>query len=314
MNMELIKPHFPWITLVVLGVAVGIVNPSFFNPSVLILLMADIVPLFIMALGMTFAIYIGGIDLSVQQIANMISVIATVYLATLGVGVIVVVILAGVIFGAVSGYVTTRLYVPSFVSTLAVGFIALSVAKWLSGQRALYMDAVLRNDSFGWMFGTTIGIPNELLIAILVLIFGWFIQTRTSFGRSLKAVGSGELAAAASGLNVDRVKMIAFAISGGLAAIAGLMFSVKLSGGDANLANGFLLLAIVAVLVGGTPLTGGVGGVLNTAIGTMIVMVIRAAMVYLEIDATQQQMIFGIVLIVAIALTIDRSKLRGVVK
>ena len=80
------------------------------------------------------------------------------------------------------------------------------------------------------------------------------------------------------------------------------------------MANGFLLLAIVAVLVGGTPLTGGVGGVLNTAIGTMIVMVIRTAMVYLEIDATQQQMVFGIVLIAAIALTIDRSKLRGVVK
>ena len=79
-------------------------------------------------------------------------------------------------------------------------------------------------------------------------------------------------------------------------------------------ANGFLLLAIVAVLVGGTPLTGGVGGVLNTAIGTLIVMVIRAAMVYLEVDATQQQMIFGILLIIAIALTIDRSKLRGVVK
>ena len=69
-------------------------------------------------------------------------------------------------------------------------------------------------------------------------------------------------------------------------------------------------MAIVAVLVGGTPLTGGVGGVLNTAIGTLIVMVIRAAMVYLEVDATQQQMIFGIVLIVAIALTIDRSKMR----
>lgn len=92
------------------------------------------------------------------------------------------------------------------------------------------------------------------------------------------------------------------------------MFSVKLSGGDANLANGFLLLAIVAVLVGGTPLTGGVGGVINTLIGTLIVVVIRSAMVYLEVDATQQQMVFGVVLIAAIALTIDRSKLKGVVK
>ena len=164
------------------------------------------------------------------------------------------------------------------------------------------------------MFGNTAGVPHELAIALILLIIAWFIQTRTTFGRALKAVGAGELAAVASGINVDRVKIIAFGISGIFAAIAGLMFSVKLSGGDANLANGFLLLAIVAVLVGGTPLTGGVGGVVNTAIGTLIVMVIRAAMVYLEVDATQQQMVFGIVLIVAIALTIDRSKLRGVVK
>lgn len=314
MTLETLKPHFPWITLLVLVVIVGAINPSFFDPAALILLIADIVPLFIMAMGMTFAIYIGGIDLSVQQLANVVTVIATVYLANFGIGVALMAIAIGFIFGAISGYVTTRLFVPSFVSTLAMGFVALSMAKWLSDQRALSMDATLRNESFGWMFATTAGFPNELIIALVLLALAWFLQTRTTFGRSLKAVGAGELAAVASGLNVDRVKIIAFAISGVFAAIAGLMFSVKLSGGDANLANGFLLLAIVAVLVGGTPLTGGVGGVLNTAIGTLIVMVIRAAMVYLEVDATQQQMVFGIVLIAAIALTIDRSKLRGIVK
>lgn len=314
MTLERLKPHFPWITLLVLVILVGIANPSFFDPSGLVLLMSDIVPLFIMALGMTFAISIGGIDLSVQQLANMVTVMATVFLAQFGIGVALMVIVAGGLFGMVSGFVTTRLYVPSFVSTLALGFVALSIAKWLSGQRALYMDATLRDASFGWMFGNTAGVPHELVIAAVLLLIAWFIQTRTTFGRSLKAVGAGELAAVASGINVDRVKIIAFGISGVFAAIAGLIFSVKLSGGDANLANGFLLLAIVAVLVGGTPLTGGVGGVLNTAIGTLIVMVIRAAMVYLEVDATQQQMVFGIVLIIAIALTIDRSKLRGVVK
>lgn len=310
MNLNRIKPYFPWLTLLVLVLAVGIANPSFLVPSSLLSLVADIVPLFIMALGMTFAIYIGGIDLSVQQLANMVTVIATVYLAQFGMSVAVICILAGFLFGAVSGYVTNRFYVPSFVSTLAMGFVALSVAKYLSGQRALYMDATLRDANFGWMFGNTAGMPHELAIAILLLAIAWFLQKKTTFGRALKAIGSGEPAAVASGLKVVRVKILAFAISGTFAAIAGLMFSVKLSGGDANLANGFLLLAIVAVLVGGTPLTGGVGGVINTVVGTLIVMVIRAAMVYIEISATQQQMIFGIVLIVAIALTIDRSKMQ----
>lgn len=310
MTLHRIKPHLPWITLVALILAVGLANPAFLSLGSFVTLAADVVPLFVMALGMTFAIYIGGIDLSVQQLANLVTVIATVFLVQYGIGVALLCVLAGALFGAVSGYITTRLYVPSFVSTLAMGFVALSAAKWLSGERALHMDATQREASFGWMFADTFGFPNELLIAAVLLVVCWFLQSRTTFGRSLKAVGAGELAAVASGLNVDRVKMLAFALSGALAAVSGLIFSVKLSGGDANLANGFLLLAIVAVLVGGTPLTGGVGGVVNTAIGTLIVMVIRVAMVYLEVDASQQQMIFGIVLIVAIAMTIDRSKLR----
>ena len=314
MPFERLKPHLPWIALLALAALVGAANPSFLDPAGLLTLVADVVPLFVMALGMTFAIYIGGIDLSVQQIANLVTVIATVFLASLGIGVALVSVAAGLILGAASGYVTTRLRVPSFVSTLAMGFVALSAAKWLSGQRALYMDAELRDASFGWMFGRTAGVPHELAIALALLAVAWFLQSRTAFGRSLKAVGAGELAAKASGLNVDRVKIAAFAISGVFAAVAGLIFSAKLSGGDANLANGFLLQAIVVVLVGGTPLTGGVGGVVNTAVGALIVMVIRAGMVYLEIDATRQQMVFGIVLIAAIALTIDRSKLRGVVK
>ncbi|MCY4197276.1 MAG: ABC transporter permease [Rhodobacteraceae bacterium] len=314
MTHEILRPHFPWITLVALIVIVGIANPAFFSVSGFVILMADVIPLLIMAIGMTFAIYIGGIDLSIQQLANMVTVMTTVYLAQFGISVALLVVLVGGLFGIISGFVTTRLYVPSFVSTLAIGFIALSIAKWLSNQRALFMDATLRDAHFGWMFGNTMGVPHELVIGLLLAFFAWLLQTRTPFGRALKAVGSGELAAVASGIDVDRVKIFAFGLSGMFAAFAGLMFSVKLSGGDAQLANGFLLLAIVAVLVGGTPLTGGVGGIINTVIGTLIVMVIRAAMVYLEIDATQQQMIFGIVLIVAIALTIDRSKLRSVVK
>lgn len=310
MSLEKLKPYFPWITLAVLVLLVGALNPSFLNPASLVQLVADIVPLFIMALGMTFAIYIGGIDLSMQQVANLVTVIATVYLAQYGIFVSLLCIGAGFLIGAISGWITTRQFVPSFVATLATGFIALSGARFLSGERALSMNAEARDASFAWMFGNTAGVPHELVIAGLLLAFAWFLQTRTTFGRALKAVGAGELAAVASGLKVDRIKILAFALSGTFAAIAGLMFSVKLSGGDANLANGFLILAIVAVLVGGTPLTGGVGGVINTLVGTLIVVVIRTAMVYLEVDATMQQMIFGIILIVAIAMTIDRSKMR----
>ncbi len=312
MSFERIKPHLPWITLLVLVLVVGAADSNFLRPANLISMMADIVPLFIMALGMTFAIYIGGIDLSAQSIANMTTVVATIALPTFGIGAALLCILSGVVLGSISGYVTTRLYVPSFISTLAVGGIAFSAAQYMSGQRALFMDATLRDSTFGWTTGSVAGLPTELIIAAVLVLAAWFLQSRTTFGRALKAVGAGEPAAVASGLNVNRIKIMAFALSGGLAAIAGLLFSIKLSGGSPTLANGFLLPAIVAVLVGGTPLTGGVGGVINTLIGTLIVAVIRSSMLYFEVDATQQQMVFGLILIAAIALTIDRTKLRVV--
>ncbi len=310
MSFDRIKPHLPWITLLALILIVGSADSNFLRPTNLISMAADIVPLFIMALGMTFAIYIGGIDLSAQSMANMTTVIATIALPTFGVGAALICILAGFALGALSGYVTTKLLVPSFISTLAVGGVAFSMAQYLSGQRALFMEAGLRDGTFGWMTGNTAGIPHEIFIGAVLVVATWFLQSRTTFGRALKAVGAGEPAAVASGLNTSRIKITAFALSGGLAAVAGLLFAVKLSGGSPTLANGFLLPAIVAVLVGGTPLTGGVGGVINTLIGTLIVAVIRSSMLYFEVDATRQQMVFGLILIAAIALTIDRTKLR----
>ena len=312
MNFEKIRTHLPWITLVALVAIVGIADANFLRPVNLVSMAADIVPLFIMALGMTFAIYIGGIDLSAQSIANMTTVVATIALPTFGIGAAVICIFGGLVLGAASGYITTKLFVPSFISTLAVGGIAFSTAQYLSGQRALFMDATLRNSTFGWMTDVSFGIPHELFIGAILILITWFLQSRTTFGRALKAVGAGEPAAVASGLNVTKIKVMAFAASGALAAIAGLLFSVKLSGGSPTLANGFLLPAIVAVLVGGTPLTGGVGGVMNTLIGTLIVAVIRTSMLYFEVDATKQQMVFGLILIVAIAATIDRTKLKVV--
>lgn len=312
MSLEALKHHFPWITLLVLVLMVGALDPNFLRPQNLVDLAGDIAPLFIMALGMTLVIYIGGIDLSAQSMANMTTVLACLLLPSFGIATAVLIVLVGLAFGAVSGLVTTRLKVPSFISTLAVGGIALSVAQFASGQRALYMEAAQRDAAFGWMIGRTAGVPHELILALVLLAAAWFLQSRTKVGRIFKAIGAGELAAVASGIRVERYKVLAFALSGMFAAIAGLMFSVKLSGGSPTLAEGFLLPAIVAVLVGGTPLTGGVGGVVNTLIGAMIVAVVRASMLYLEVPATSQQMLFGLVLIGAIALTIDRSKLRTV--
>jgi len=306
---DIFKSNYHWVTLFTLVILVGLVDSNFWNIESLLILIGDIVPLFIMALGLTFAIYIGGIDLSAQSMANMITVIASLYLATLGLWIVPVCFLVGVILGGLSGFITTRFLVPSFISTLAIGGVCYSLAQWLSGNRALYMNSESRDALFGWMLSSTGIVPNTIFVGGFVFAVALVIERRSRLGRQLKAVGSAELAASASGLLVPRVKVLAFALSGGLAALAGVIFSIKLSGGAPSIANGFLLPAIVAVLVGGTPLTGGVGGVVNTLVGTMIVAVIRSSMLYLEVAATHQQMVFGVVLIIAIVFTIDRTKL-----
>ena len=306
---DIFKSNYHWVTLFTLVILVGLVDSNFWNIESLLILIGDIVPLFIMALGLTFAIYIGGIDLSAQSMANMITVIASLYLATLGLWIVPVCFLVGVILGGLSGLITTRFLVPSFISTLAIGGVCYSLAQWLSGNRALYMNSESRDALFGWMLSSTGIVPNTIFVGGFVFAVALVIERRSRLGRQLKAVGSAELAASASGLLVPRVKVLAFALSGGLAALAGVIFSIKLSGGAPSIANGFLLPAIVAVLVGGTPLTGGVGGVVNTLVGTMIVAVIRSSMLYLEVAATHQQMVFGVVLIIAIVFTIDRTKL-----
>lgn len=312
MNIDRIRPHLPWITLVVLTLAVSVINPVFLQPQSLVQMTADVATLFVLALGITLVIYIGGIDLSAQSVANMSTVLATLALPKFGAWMAPAVLGVGATLGFASGYASTRLKVPSFIATLAVGGVALSLGQYASGQQAVFMDAELRDDVFGWVTGSTAGIPHEIFIAGVLLAVLLFIERRTTLGRALKAIGAGEPAAVASGLRVERYKIAVYTISGLIAAFAGLMFAVKLAGGAPNIAEGFLLPAIVAVLIGGTPLTGGVGGVLNTLIGALIVAVIRTAMVYLEVPATAQQIVFGVVLIVAIALTIDRSKLAMV--
>ena len=312
-KIENLRVYFPWITLLVLVMFVGILDANFLTLHSMLQLTADISTLFIIALGITFVIYIGGIDLSAQSIVNMTTVLVTLMLPTLGFWAAIVVLLLGAGFGFVSGYVSTQMKVPSFITTLAMGGVALSVGQYFSGQRALSMEAGLRDQYFGWMIGTTAGIPNEIILAGVLLLTALFLERRTVLGRALKAVGAGEPAAVASGLRVARYKIAAFALSGMLAAMAGLLFAVKLSGGSPTIAEGLLLPAIVVVLVGGTPLTGGVGGVLNTLVGALIVAVVRASMLYLGVPAQAQQIVFGLVLIVAIALTIDRTKI-GLVK
>ncbi len=188
-------------------------------------------------------------------------------------------VLAGLAFGLLSGLVHVRLKVPSFVATLATGGVVAGLALLAARGRAITIDEVGRGYA-GWIDATVLGLPAVVGIAVLVGLLAFVGLHYTRFGRHTVAVGAGEPAARAAGVDVGRTKIMAFGISGTLAAVAGILLAARLSSGSPTLANQLMLPAIAAVIVGGTAITGGLGNVGRTAVGALIISIVRIGMTF----------------------------------
>src|SRR5580704_14399206 len=276
---EDIRKWLPLATLALLILLVGIAQPSFLQPITLIGLASDTAVLFILATGVTFVIMLGGIDLSIQSIA-----------------------------GLLSGLVHVRLKIPSFVATLAMGGVLFSAALVISKERSITLDEAGRAYQ-AWITSQAFGLPNVIFIGLLVLAAAHVVQTHTRFGRYSAAIGAGEPAAYASGVKVGRQKIFAFVLSAAFAAVAGVVLAGRLASGSPTLAAELLLPSIAAVVVGGTAITGGVGSIWRTLVGALIISVVRIGMTFLGVNIFAQNIVFGAVLIGAVAITIDRSKI-----
>lgn len=307
-DRDLVRQWMPAITLVALALIVGTVTPQFLTIDSLLVLAADTATLFILATGVTFVIMLGGIDLSIQSMASLSSVLIALTVARFGYGSILLAVGAGALSGFLAGVAHVKLRIPSFIATLAIGGVLAGTALVISGARSITLGEAERG-YLGWVSGYSLGIPHEVFIGIVVLVLAHVVQSRTRFGRYSAAIGAGEAAAYASGVKVDRTKILALTLSGALAAFAGVILAGRLSSGSPTLANELLLPAIAAVVVGGTAITGGIGSIWRTAIGALIISVVRIGMTFVGVDIFAQQIVFGVVLILAVAITIDRSKI-----
>jgi ribose transport system permease protein len=308
LGTDRLRQWLPLATLVVLIALVGVMQPGFLEPATLLQLASDTAVLFILATGVTFVIMLGGIDLSLQSMASLASVIVALTIASLGYGSFVFAIAVGAIAGMLSGLAHVRLKIPSFIATLAMGGVLFSTALVISRERSITLQDAERGYQT-WITGSVLGVPNVIVIGLIVLAVAHTLQSRTRFGRYSAAIGAGEPAAYASGLKVNRQKVIAFVLSGGFAALAGVILAGRLASGSPTLAAELLLPSIAAVVVGGTAITGGVGSVWRTLIGALIISVVRIGMTFLGVNIFAQNIVFGAVLIAAVAITIDRSKI-----
>jgi ribose transport system permease protein len=303
-----LQTFLPLIVLVVLVLGVGAYDHTFFSLGNFMSVTADTMTLFLMASGVTLVIMMGGIDLSVQAVASMASCILAAYLPRYGILAIPLAVLGGVIAGFAGGIVSTRLRIPSFIATLAVSGVVITAGYWFSQTRSVNIPAELSDAYLGWATGDTLGIPNEIWVGAVALIILSAILQLTPFGRLVRGIGAQERAVIASGIDVDRVKIAAYTLSGTMAGIAGVVMAARLGSGSPTLAGEFLLPAIASIVVGGTAITGGVGSVWRTFVGALIVQVVRIGMTFMGVSVFAQQIVFGFILVAAVAITMDRAK------
>ncbi len=305
-----LRKAFPLILLGVLILVFAMFSDRFltFGNGMIVLQQASV--LLVAALGVTFVIMSGSIDLSVGSTVALAALAAALTVDVLGVWALFPAMLVGALAGSVSGFIFAWGKVPSFFVTLGAMVVYRGlVLLFTRGAPVSVFDAGFL-DVFG---GRTLGVPNAAIISLSAALVCHVILTRTVFGKEVKAIGGGERVAYLTGIRVRRVKFIMFAFAGLLCGLAGLLQSARTMAATAQLGEGLELDVIAAVVVGGTPLTGGVGGIGGTLLGVLIITILSNGMNMIGVDPYIQYLTKGVVLVLAVFITIDRSKI-GVIK
>jgi ribose transport system permease protein/putative xylitol transport system permease protein len=234
--------------------------------------------------------------------------VTVVLIAQFGLGLLAIPLAIGVgmLAGLFNGLVFTKLKVPSFLVTLGTLSVMAGVGKIITGGSTItFRDPGIRLISTGDVFG----IPNLVLWGLLIYVGTIVLAFRTKFGRYCFALGENERVVELAGAKVDRYKIYPFVLSGLLCGIAGVLLTLRISSASPNIGSGLLLPSIAAIVMGGTALTGGVGGPHRTILGVLVIAVLNNGMNLLGIDSFVQEIILGLVVVAAVALSIDRDKI-----
>jgi ribose transport system permease protein len=281
-----------------LGTTLSILSPHFLTSNNLLNVLDQSVVVGIVAIGMTFVILIGGIDLSVGSVAGLTGVLLGRGLEhfTIPVGILLAV-LAGMMIGLFSGFLIAHFGLPSFVVTLGVMAIGRSLAYIFSGATAI---ADMPENFSNIVYTSVLGIPAHVLTLLILYAMAWAYLNFTKGGRTVYAIGSNREAARTAGLNVLGFSILPYVISGGLSAVAITFASAQVMSIDPLAGTGLELDAIAAVVIGGASLYGGRGSIIGTLIGVLIMVMIRNGLNLLNVSPFWQGSAIGTVIITAV--------------
>lgn len=303
----------PLIALVALVVVFAILSPVFLSQGNVTILLTQLSIPIVVATGMTFVVLLGSIDLSVAGVMATSSLVFVLLAqndrndVALGIAALLVATAAGALFGLLNGFLNVKLGIPSFMATLGTGAIGVGVATVLFGGRApRLLDEAMRTLGSG----TWGPIPLLFVVAILVLALAWGVQRYTKLGRYGYIIGGDEPIAKLSGISVGRYKIGAFILGGTASGLAGALSAAQLGVGSPQIGSNALFAAITAVVLGGTLLVGGRGGVLRSLVGVGILVVLANGLIQVGFDSSVQIAVQGAVIIVAVAITSWRLRRR----
>ncbi|RPA69328.1 ribose ABC transporter permease [Cyclobacteriaceae bacterium YHN15] len=306
------------LALVILCFALGMMTDIFFTSANLLNVMRQISVNICISVGMTLVILTGGIDLSVGSILALSGAIAAgllkfgleisffdTFIGFTLIGAILAGVLTGTSLGAFNGLVITRFKVPPFVATLAMLTIARGFTMlYTKGYPISGLGPKFSYFGTGWF----LAIPVPVWISLIVVLIAIVITKKTRLGRYIYAIGGNESAASLSGINIKKIKITVYAIAGGLAALGGIIVTSRLDSAQPNAGSSYELDAIAAVVIGGTSLSGGKGTIGGTVLGAIIIGVLNNGLVLLNVSPFWQQVIKGIVILLAVIIDKSNSK------
>ena len=297
------------LALIILMVFVSILNPAFLQSNNLLNLMRQLIINGFIALGMTFVILTGGIDLSVGSTLALTSAIFAGLLQNgmnTGLAILIALVL-GLVLGLLNGILITKGKLAPFIVTLATMTI-------FRGLTLVYTDGrpiAGPRDDFAFKFlgkGQFLGIPFQVILFILAFLVLWMILNKTALGRKIYAVGGNEKASFISGINIDKVKIWVYVISSLMAVLSGLVLTSRLNSAQPTAGVAYEMDAIAAVVLGGTSMTGGSGSLTGTLIGILILGVLNNGLNLLGVSSFYQQIVKGIVILIAVLIDRKRNK------
>lgn len=306
------------IALFVLCVIISLLSDKFFTVTNGWNVMRQISVNICIATGMTLVILTAGIDLSVGSVLALCGAITAsllkngieipsqnLYIGFTLLGGVLAGILVGSVLGLFNGWTITKFKVPPFVATLAVLTIARGLTMlWTKGFPISGLGDNFAFIGTGWF----LGIPLPVWISGIIVLIAVFITKKTRFGRYIYAIGGNESAARLSGIKINKVKIAVYAIAGALAAIGGIIVTSRLDSAQPNAGITYELDAIAAVVIGGTSLSGGKGSIWGTVLGAIIIGVLNNGLVLLDVSPFWQQVVKGLVILVAVIIDKANSK------